>query len=246
MALRLPEGIAACLLDLDGVVTETAVLHAAAWKQMFDEYLAARASRSGVPLVAFDPVADYDAFVDGRPRLEGTREFLRSRDIELPEGRPTDPAGAETVNGLASRKNDLLLDLIDRRGVAVYPGSLRFLHEARRLAIATAVVSSSANTLQVLRAGELVELFDAVVDGLVAEAEHLKGKPAPDTYLAAAQRLAVAPEQAAVFEDAQVGVEAGRAGRFGLVVGVDRGGRHDALVAHGADLVVTDLAELVG
>lgn len=231
---------------MDGVLTRTAELHASAWKQMFDEYLARRAAEQGEPFVPFDAVTDYDKFVDGRPRLDGTREFLRSRGIQIPEGTPVDPPGAETVYGLSNRKNDLVLALITNRGVTVYPGSLRFLQEARRSSMATAVVSSSANTVQVLGAAGLDRMFDEVVDGIVAERDRLAGKPAPDTYLAAARGLGVDPPAAAVFEDALAGVEAGRAGGFGLVIGVDRVGQADALAAHGADVVVSDLAELIG
>ncbi|HEX6394222.1 MAG TPA: beta-phosphoglucomutase family hydrolase [Acidimicrobiales bacterium] len=246
MPVRLPRRITACLFDMDGVLTSTAELHAAAWKQMFDEYLGKRATNNNEPFVPFDSVIDYDQYVDGRPRLDGTREFLRSRGIDLPEGKPQDPAGTETIYGLSNRKNDLVLHLIKERGVTVYPGSLRFLQEVRRRQLATAVVSSSANTSEVLRVGGLEGMFDEVVDGIVAERDHLAGKPAPDTYLAAARGLGVDPSAAAVFEDALAGVEAGRAGRFGLVVGVDRVGQSNALAAHGADIVVTDLAELIG
>lgn len=231
---------------MDGVLTRTAELHAAAWKQMFDEYLSRRAAGEGGEFVPFDDVKDYDNFVDGRPRLDGTRQFLLSRGIQLPEGSPDDPPGTETVYGLSNQKNQLVQQLIAERGVAVYPGSLRFLQEARRRSLATAVVSSSANTAEVLRAAGLQEMFDATIDGVVAEREGLKGKPAPDTYLAAARELGVDPKVAAVFEDALAGVEAGRAGGFGLVVGVDRVGQGDALAAHGADVVVNDLAELMG
>lgn len=245
MAVRLPTVVHACLFDLDGVLTRTAVLHADAWKQAFDELLARRADRAGEPFVPFDAVADYDTYVDGRPRLDGTRGFLRSRGIELPAGVPTDPPGADTVHGIANRKNELVLALLKERGVTVFPGSLRFVHEVRRCGLATAVVSSSANTELVLDAAHLDGLFDTRVDGVVARDEHLGGKPAPDTYLAAARRLGVPPAKAAVFEDALAGVEAGRAGGFGFVVGVDRVGQHDALVARGADLVVGDLSELI-
>ena len=231
---------------MDGVLTQTAVLHAAAWKQTFDEYLSERATATGQPFVPFDEVTDYDEYVDGLPRLEGTRQFLRSRGVELPEGSPDDPPGTATVYGLSNRKNELVLALIDQRGVKVYPGSLSFLKEVRRKSLATAVVSSSANTVQVLRAAGLEGMFDVTIDGNVAEQEHLAGKPAADTYVAAAKRLTVEPEHAAVFEDSLAGVQAGRAGGFGLVVGVDRVGQGDALAAHGADVVVTDLAELVG
>lgn len=246
MAVRLPEGISACLFDLDGVLTRTAEVHAAAWKETFDEFLRRRAADTGGPFVPFDQVADYDDYVDGRPRLDGTRTFLASRGVELPEGSPSDPPGADTVHGLSNQKNDLVLARFHDQGVAVYPGSVRFLKAVRDEGRATAVVSSSANTVEVLRAAGLEELFDERVDGRTAAQEHLAGKPAPDTYLAAARRLGVAAGQAAVFEDALAGVEAGRAGRFGLVVGVDRVGQAAALAAHGADLVVTDLSELLG
>lgn len=245
MRLRLPEGVSACLFDLDGVLTETATLHAEAWKRAFDEFLFRRAAAAGGQFAPFDEVGEYDAYLDGRPRLEGTRAFLDARGIELPEGTPGDPPCRETVNGLAARKNELLLALFAERGVVVYPGSLRFLEEASRSSLLTAVVSSSANTAAVLRAAGLEGRFDACVDGTVAAAEHLAGKPAPDTYLEAARRLGVAPSGAAVFEDALAGVEAGRRGNFGLVVGVDRVGQAAQLSAHGADVVVADLAELI-
>ena len=244
MGVRLPESISACLFDLDGVLTETAVLHAAAWKQAFDELLA-RLARPGEQVVPFDAVADYDDYVDGKPRLDGARAFLRSRGIDLPEGTAQDPLGTESVYGVANRKNDLVLELMRERGVTVYPGSLRFLEEVRRRSLRTAVVSSSANTVEVLHAAGLDDLFDARVDGVVAEREHLAGKPAPDTYLEAARMLDVEPSRAAVFEDALAGVEAGRAGKFGLVVGVDRVGQAESLLAHGADVAVGDLAELI-
>lgn len=245
MSLRLPVSVSACLFDLDGVLTETATLHAEAWKRAFDELLAARATGSGERFVPFDEVSDYDAYVDGRPRLEGARAFLAARGIELPEGTPQDPPSAESVNGVAERKNELVLALIEERGVVVYPGSQRFLEEVRRRSLATAVVSSSANTKAVLRAAGLEGRFDTCVDGIVAAEAHLAGKPAPDTYLEAARQLGVAPSGAAVFEDSLAGVEAGRRGGFGLVVGVDRVGQAAALSAHGADVVVEDLAELV-
>ena len=244
MDLRLPKTISACLFDLDGVLTETAVLHAAAWKQAFDELLARRAGPDG-QFVPFDAVADYDNFVDGKPRLDGTRAFLESRGIHLPEGSPDDPPGAESVYGVANRKNALVLAFMKQRGVSVYPGSLEFLTEVRRRSFKTAVVSSSANAVTVLQAAGLEGLFDALVDGIVAKEEHLAGKPAPDTYLEAARRLHVERTRAAVFEDAVAGVEAGRAGGFGLVVGVDRVGQAEALVARGADVVVSDLAQLI-
>ncbi len=246
MPIRLPKRISACLFDLDGVLTKTAELHAAAWKQMFDEYLSRRAAERGERFVPFDPVVDYDKYVDGRPRLDGTREFLGARGIQLPEGSPDDPPGTDTVHGLSNRKNEIVLAIMRERGVAVYPGSVRFLDAVRQNRLATAVVSSSANTEEVLQAAGLKGKFNVVVDGVVAEREHLAGKPAPDTYLAAARDLGVEPSAGAVFEDAIAGVQAGRAGHFGLVVGVDRTGQADALAANGADVVVTDLAELIG
>lgn len=246
MGLRLPEAISACLFDLDGVLTRTAVLHAAAWKQTFDEFLAERSGTTGAPFVPFDAAADYDDYVDGRPRLDGTRTFLHARGIDLPEGTPEDRPGSDTVHGISNRKNELVLAMMKERGVEVYPGSRRFVEEARRCSLATAVVSSSANAEAVLQAATLEALFDVRVDGIVAEEAHLAGKPAPDTYLEAARRLGVAPRAAAVFEDAIAGVEAGRAGRFCLVIGVDRVGQRAQLAAHGADVVVADLAELIG
>ena len=231
---------------MDGVLTRTADVHAAAWKEMFDEFLRRWSTRTGTPFVPFDAGDDYDRYVDGRPREDGTREFLRSRGIELPEGGPADPPGADTVAGLSNRKNELVLARIRSQGVKPYPGSVRFVEEARRAGLRTAVVSSSANTAEVLESAGLSHLVDERVDGLVAAEEHLAGKPAPDTYLAAARRLGVDAARAAVFEDALAGVEAGRAGRFGLVVGVDRVGQAADLSAHGADVVVSDLDELIG
>ncbi len=242
---RLPNGITACLFDLDGVLTKTATVHAAAWKEMFDEYLRARAERTGEKFVPFDPVADYDAYVDGLPRADGTRTFLHSRGIDLPEGGPNDPPDAETVHALSERKNQLVLHKIEHDGVEVYPGSVRFLRAVRAAGMPVAVVSSSANCAQVLASTGLDRYVDTRIDGIVAEREHLAGKPAPDTYLAGARALGVPPSAAAVFEDALAGVAAGRAGNFGYVVGVDRVGQADELRRHGADTVVTDLAELL-
>jgi beta-phosphoglucomutase family hydrolase len=243
--LGLPNAIRACLFDLDGVLTKTAKVHAAAWKQVFDAYLQERASRTGDPFVPFDELKDYDEYVDGKPRYDGVRSFLASRGIELPEGHPDDPPGKETVRGLGDRKNELVLELLQRDGIEVYEGSVRYVEAARDAGLRRAVVSSSANTKEVLAASRIDTLFEAVVDGVVTEREHLKGKPAPDTYLDGARILGVEPAEAAVFEDALAGVEAGRAGRFGCVVGVDRVGQADALRQHGADLVVQDLAELL-
>ncbi len=243
--LGMPQGVHACLFDLDGVLTQTAKVHAAAWKELFDDYLRRRAERLGEPFVPFDEHDDYDKYVDGKPRLDGVRDFLASRGIHLPDGGPDDQPNAETVYALGRRKNDIVLRRIHTDGVEAYPGSVAYVKAVRDAGWSRAVVSSSTNCRDVLVAAGILDLFQAVVDGVVAEQEHLRGKPAPDTYLAGARRLGVAPAEAAVFEDALAGVAAGRAGNFGCVVGVDRVGQADALLAHGADRVVRDLAELV-
>ncbi|WP_416485392.1 HAD family hydrolase [Streptomyces sp. CL12] len=242
---RLPAHVRACLFDLDGVLTQTAKVHAAAWKEMFDACLRERAQREGTEFVPFDAVRDYDEYVDGRPREDGVRTFLAARGVRLPEGSPQDPPDAETVQALGARKNELVLRRIREDGVEPYEGSVRFLHEVRAAGLACAVVSSSANARDVLAAAGIADLFDERVDGVVTRERRLRGKPAPDTYLEAARELSVEPGAAAVFEDALAGVEAGRAGRFGLVVGVDRVGQAEQLQAHGADIVVRDLAELL-
>jgi beta-phosphoglucomutase family hydrolase len=234
--LGLPDGVTACLFDLDGVLTQTAKVHAAAWKQMFDAYLRERAEASGEEFVAFDPVADYDRYVDGKPRYEGVRSFLASRGIELPE---------ETIEELGNRKNEIVLAMIHEQGVEAYEGSVRYVRAARDAGLRRAVVSSSTNCRDVLAAAGIEDLFEERIDGVVAERDRLKGKPAPDTFLAGARALGVAPGQAAVFEDALAGVEAGRAGDFRFVVGVDRVGQAEALRAHGAEVVVADLSELL-
>ena len=243
--LGLPEHVGACLFDLDGVLTDTAAVHNLAWTEMFDEYLRARAQRSGTGFVPFDPERDYETCVDGKPRADGVRDFLASRDIQLPEGDPDDPPGAETVHGLGNRKNEALLRRIREDGVAVFEGSRGYLAAARDAGVRRAVVSSSANTADVLRVTGLAPLVEVRVDGVTIREEGLRGKPAPDTFLLGAERLGVTPERAAVFEDALAGVEAGRAGGFGFVVGVDRRNQADALLARGADIVVRDLAELL-
>jgi beta-phosphoglucomutase family hydrolase len=243
--LGLPDGIEACLFDLDGVLTQTAKVHAAAWKQMFDEYLEDRAQRTGEDFVPFDAGDDYDEYVDGKPRYDGVRSFLRSRGIELPDGSPDDAPSAETVDGLGNRKNELVLELIERDGVDAYEGSVRYVRAARDAGLRRAVVSSSTNCRDVLEAAGIIDLFEEIVDGNVAREQGLKGKPAPDTFLAGARAVGVGPDRAAVFEDAVAGVEAGRAGRFGFVVGVDRVGHADALRERGGDIVVKDLAELL-
>ncbi|MEU7107167.1 beta-phosphoglucomutase family hydrolase [Streptomyces sp. NPDC046215] len=239
----LPDTITACLFDLDGVITKTAVVHTAAWKEMFDDFLR---RRDGAGFRPFDPVADYSRYVDGRPRADGVRTFLASRDIDLPEGAPGDPPERETVHGLGNRKNELLLRRIRDDGVEAYPGSVRYLAAVREAGLRTAVVSSSANCRDVLRSVGLEDHFDVRIDGVVSAERGLPGKPRPDTFLAAARDLGVEPGQAAVFEDALAGMDAGRAGRFGYVVGVDRTGQAAALREHGADTVVTDLAALEG
>jgi beta-phosphoglucomutase family hydrolase len=228
--LGLPPAIVACLFDLDGVLTQTAKVHARAWKHMFDDFLQERKGQS-----PFDPVRDYDEYVDGKPREDGVRSFLQARGISLDEAH---------VRELASRKDQLFLELIHSRGVEVYQGSVRYLGAVRKAGLKTAVVSSSKNTTEVLRAAHL-DGFEAQVDGIVAEERRLHGKPAADTYLEAAGMLGLAPPGCAVFEDALAGVESGRAGHFGFVVGVDRAGQRDALRAQGADVVVDDLAELL-
>jgi beta-phosphoglucomutase family hydrolase len=242
--LGLPDDVRACLFDLDGVLTQTASVHAAAWKQMFDEYLRARAERTGEEFVPFDAVADYGEYVDGKPRYDGVRSFLASRGIELPEGEEDDPPSAETIRGLGNRKNEIVLRMIREEGVEAYPGSVRYLEAVREAGVHRAVVSSSTNCRDVLIAAGIEEFFEARIDGVVAEREGLKGKPAPDTFLAAARALEVTPDQAAVFEDAVAGVAAGRAGNFACVVGVDRVGHAEALRENGASIVVRDLQEL--
>jgi beta-phosphoglucomutase family hydrolase len=243
--LGLPDEVRACLFDLDGVLTKTAEVHAAAWKEMFDAYLHERAARTGEPFVPFDAVADYDEYVDGKPRYEGVESFLSSRAIELPRGEPSDPPEVETVDGLGNRKNEIVLRLIRERGVEPYEGSVRYVHAVKEAGLRRAVVSSSTNAHDVLNAAGIEDLFEVRIDGVVAEREHLRGKPAPDTFLAGARALGAEPAQAVVFEDALAGVSAGRAGHFGFVVGVDRVGQAGALREEGADVVVSDLSELL-
>jgi beta-phosphoglucomutase family hydrolase len=237
--LGLPDAITACLFDLDGVLTKTAEVHARAWKESFDVFLKGRGEKP------FDLVRDYDEYVDGKPRLDGVRDFLTSRGIELPEGSADDAPSAQTIQGLANAKNGLVLRLIHDDGVEAYEGSVRYLHAARDAGLRRAVVSSSHNCHDVLVAAGIEDLLEVRIDGIVAEERGLEGKPAPDTFLEAARVLGVEPGRAAVFEDALAGVQAGHAGRFGHVVGVDRAGQRDALLAHGATVVVDDLAELL-
>jgi beta-phosphoglucomutase family hydrolase len=243
--LGLPDNIQACLFDLDGVLTKTAAVHAAAWTQMFDDFLRRLADTTGARFTPFDIHDDYDEYVDGKPRADGVRDFLARRGITLPEGSPDDPPTAETIYGLGNRKNELLLQRIRDDGVEVYDGSVRYLEAVQQAGLHRAVVSSSANTEQVLKVTGLAHYFEVRVDGVTVSERHLRGKPAPDTFLDAARQLGVAPANAAVFEDALSGVAAGRAGHFGFVVGVDRVGQAAALAEHGADKVVQDLAELL-
>lgn len=243
--IGLPAEVRACLFDLDGVLTKTAEAHAAAWKEMFDAYLEERSERTGEKFVPFDAVADYDRYVDGKPRDEGTESFLASRKISLSRGNPSDPPNAETVAGLGNRKNELVLQLIHDRGVDAYEGSVRYVGAAREAGMRLGVVSSSTNCRDVLIAAGMQDAFDVAIDGIVAERHHLRGKPSPDTFLAAARELQVEPAEAAVFEDALAGVAAGRSGGFRLVVGVDRAAHADALRECGANVVVKDLGDLL-
>ena len=246
--LGLPEHIRACLFDLDGVLTRTATVHAAAWKATFDDFLR---RRDGADFRPFDSVADYDQYVDGMPRADGVRSFLASRDIALPEGggddaKDRDAKDRDTVHGLGERKNEIVLRMIKEQGVQAYPGSVRFVEAVRAAGLRRAVVSSSANCRDVLIAAGIEDLFEVRIDGVVAAEQGLPGKPHPDTFLAAARALGVDPGGAAVFEDALAGMEAGRSGGFGFVVGVDRVGQAEALRRHGADVTVRDLDELMG
>ena len=234
----------AVLLDLDGVITDTAGIHAACWKQMFDEYLQKQATQRGEAFHPFDIATDYRLYVDGKPRYDGVRDFLKSRGIELPEGSPDDPPQAETVGGLGNRKNDLVNKIIEEKGVEPYEGSVELIHQLRHQEFKLAVVTSSQNCTAVLKAAKLDGFFDVQVDGNTIHAQHLAGKPAPDTFLMAAKLLGVEPARAIVIEDAISGVEAGCAGEFGLVIGVARKGNADELRRHGAHLVVNDLGEL--
>jgi len=237
--LGLPDAVRVCLFDLDGVLTKTATVHFAAWKRTFDQFLQEHEPGS-------EPFSqlDYNRYVDGKHRADGVRGFLASRGITLLEGSPGDPPDAATVQGIATRKNALVLEELAENGVEVYPGSVDYLRAVKEAGLATAVVTASANGEQVIAAGGFADLIDARIDGVVAARDSLRGKPEPDTFLAGARALGVEPAQAVVFEDAISGVQAGRAGKFGYVVGVDRVGQADALRDAGADVVVSDLAEL--
>ncbi|WP_054045881.1 HAD family phosphatase [Alloactinosynnema sp. L-07] len=239
--IGLPDDVTACLFDLDGVLTSTAALHEIAWKQTFDDFLIIHCG----PHEAEFSTNDYTAYVDGRPRTDGVRTFLASRGITLPEGLPDDPPGDETVNGVGNRKNHLLLRIIEDRGVTPYPGSVAYLRAAKGAGLAIGVVTSSANGAHVLDVAGLTPFVQARIDGLVIAERGLRGKPAPDSFLAGAADLGVPPATTAVFEDALAGVAAGKAGHFRLVVGVDRADQADELRANGADIVVADLAELL-
>lgn len=250
-----PEDFDAVLFDLDGVLTDTASLHARAWKRMFDEFLRRYSADNRLPFEPFDIATDYRSFVDGKPRFEGVSAFLESRRLVLPEGSIEDPPEADTTFGLGNRKNEMVRALLSAEGVMPYPSSVELVQRLRADGVRCAVVSSSRNTHPVLDAAGLTAYFEVVIDGIVAAEEEIEGKPEPDTYLAAAQRLGVEPRRAVVIEDAIAGVEAGRGGAFGLVVGVNRedggdpGARRanaDALREHGADVVVDDLDELLG
>ncbi|WP_026421998.1 HAD family hydrolase [Actinokineospora inagensis] len=239
--IGLPDGVRACLFDLDGVLTSTATLHEIAWKQTFDAFLAGRHDGDTSPFTQHD----YNAYVDGRPRADGVRTFLSARGVRLPEGSADDPPDAETVNGVGNRKNEALLKLIDERGVTPYPGSVAYLDAAKAAGLKIAVVTSSANGEHVLAVADLTRYVQARVDGITITERRLRGKPAPDSFLAGARALDVDPGEAAVFEDALSGVQAGRAGGFGYVVGVNRADQAEQLREHGADVVVDDLADLL-
>ncbi len=242
--LGLPEGIRACLFDVDGVLTETAIVHRAAWKRTFDDFLQHHPGLTGDQAREFSD-ADYNAFVDGKPRHDGVRDFLASRNITVPEGGPDDPAEASTVHGIANRKNALVLIELRDVGVIPYEGSLAYVRAASAAGLRIAAVTASANGEAILDAGGFSEYCEARIDGIVAARENLRGKPSPDPFLAGARALGVDPSEAAVFEDALSGVAAGRAGNFGIVIGVDRVGQAEALREHGADIVIDDLADLL-
>jgi alpha,alpha-trehalase len=234
----------AVIFDLDGVITDTATIHAAAWKEMLDHFLLQRAARLGVPFEPFEPATDYRIHVDGKPRLDGLRSFLQSRDIALPNGAPGDPPALETITGLGRQKKELFLQLIKKEGLKVYGSTIELIDSVRKHGLKTAVISSSKNCAMILDEAGAADLFEVRVDGVSAEQLGIKGKPAPDIFLEAARQLGVSPARTVVVEDAVTGVQAGRAGNFGLVVGIARDGGRTELRQNGADLVVADLAEL--
>lgn len=244
MLFGLPDGTLACLFDMDGVLTDTATVHTTAWKETFDKFLQSAAAASGSDLRPFSD-EDYARYVDGKPRVNGVRDFLVSRGINLPEGQPDDPPGTATITGVGNAKNTLVQQMIEHGGVAVFEGTIDYVQKIREAGLVTAVVSSSANAVSVLSAAGISDLFDVRVDGIVALEHGLPGKPYPDTYLFAAEQLSVQPQQAAVFEDALSGVQAGRAGGFALVVGVDRLNQEELLRQNGADVVVKDVAYML-
>jgi alpha,alpha-trehalose phosphorylase len=245
-SLVTPRDFDAVLFDLDGVLTTTRTVHAAAWKRAFDEFLSRWDAEHGTTTPFFDTGPDYASYVDGMPRQEGVRAFLASRGIRLAaEGTPDSPADEESIWGLGNRKQLLVEDELERTGVEAFPGSVAWVRELREAGIRTAVVSSSRNCAAVLQLAGISNLFDARVDGQTALELGLPGKPAPDAFLEGARRLDVSPGRSVVVEDALAGVEAGRAGGFALVIGVDRGAGVDALTEAGADVVVADLAELL-
>lgn len=243
--LKFPSNIRACLFDMDGVLTQTAAVHSAAWKEMFDEFLRQHADETGADFVPFEIATDYVKYVDGKLRQDGVRSFLESRGISLPEGSPDDDENQDTIHGLGTRKNNRVQELIRTKGVDVYPDSITLLHAVRAAGMKTAVVSASRNTPDVLNVTNLTDQFEYVMHGGIAGEMGLPGKPAPDTFIAAAKQLGEEPANCAVLEDAIVGVQAGRAGNFGYVIGVDRVDHGDELRANGADIVVRNLEELV-
>ncbi|WP_447986626.1 HAD family hydrolase [Nitrospira sp. Nam74] len=235
----------AALFDLDGVVTKTAAVHARAWRHLFNDYLKADSIRTDQPFRPFDIEHDYRQYVDGKPRYEGVKSFLDSRGIALPWGTPTDGPEENTIYGLGNKKDGYFQTYLRETGVEVYPGTVRFLRMVRDHGMKTAVVSSSNHAQQVIETAGLTPLFDTRIDGHEAQRLHLRGKPAPDTFVEAARRLDVPPPQAIIIEDALAGVEAGRKGGFGLVIGLDRRNQAEALRQHGADIVAADLAEFL-
>ncbi|MGD8866894.1 MAG: beta-phosphoglucomutase family hydrolase [Gemmatimonadales bacterium] len=239
-----PTAFDAVIFDLDGVVTHTASVHARAWKRVFDEFLQRRAEREGTPFRPFQIERDYPEYVDGKPRYDGVRSFLRARGVHLPEGEPSDGPEAQTVCGLGNRKNELYNLMLDEGGVDVFEDTVEQIRVWRGMGLKTAIVSSSKNCASVLQAADLADLFDVRVDGVVSARLGLTGKPAPDIFLKAAELLNVDPERSVVFEDAVSGVQAGRAGGFGWVVGVDRVGNPEVLLENGADTVVDDLRKI--
>jgi beta-phosphoglucomutase family hydrolase len=240
-----PETFDAVLFDLDGVLTATAKVHAACWKKMFDQFLHERVGPANEPFQPFDIEADYTLYVDGKPRYDGVRSFLESRDIQLPYGDPSAPKNYDTICGLGNLKDEMVKEALASGGVEAYEGSVALVRHLRSQGMKTAVVSSSNNCATVLRSAGIEGLFDLRVDGEVATRLHLAGKPAPDTYLKAAELLGVDPKRAVVVEDAISGVQAGRAGAFGLVIGVDRHDDAEELRENGADIVVTDLGDML-